>query len=69
VLKVRKDQKPGDYTDPGWYEAPANTRARLYEGPLPESLRQKSVPDAGKAADLHSGHQGHAMPEKASDER
>ncbi|GGX43365.1 multicopper oxidase family protein [Undibacterium squillarum] len=72
VLKVRKDQKPGDYTDPGWYEAPANTRARLYEGPLPESLRQKSVQksvkDAGKAADVHSGHQGHVMPEKASED-
>ena len=25
VLKVRKDQKPGDYTDPGWYRYPAGT--------------------------------------------
>jgi hypothetical protein len=22
-VKVRKDQKPGDYKDPGWYQAPA----------------------------------------------
>lgn len=27
VLKVRKDQKPGDYTDPGWYDYPEGTVA------------------------------------------
>jgi len=27
VLKVRKDQKPGDYTDPGWYDFPEGTVA------------------------------------------
>ena len=25
VLKIRKDQKPGDYTDPGWYDYPEGT--------------------------------------------
>lgn len=27
VLKVRDDQKPGDYTDPGWYDYPKGTVA------------------------------------------
>ena len=27
VLKVRNDQKPGDYTDPGWYDYPDGTVA------------------------------------------
>jgi FtsP/CotA-like multicopper oxidase with cupredoxin domain len=34
VLKVRDGQKPGDYSDPGWYEHPAGTVAwRLDDGP------------------------------------
>jgi len=28
VLKVRTDQPRGDYTDPGWYNAPEGTTAR-----------------------------------------
>jgi hypothetical protein len=28
MLKVRANQKPGDYTDPGWYQAPEGTTAR-----------------------------------------
>jgi FtsP/CotA-like multicopper oxidase with cupredoxin domain len=35
TLKVRRQQKPGDYSDPGWYEAPAGTRAREWTGPTP----------------------------------
>ncbi|MDR7153093.1 FtsP/CotA-like multicopper oxidase with cupredoxin domain [Hydrogenophaga palleronii] len=31
MLKVRADQKPGDYTDPGWYTMPPGTQARLVE--------------------------------------
>jgi manganese oxidase len=27
TLKVRADQKPGDYSDPGWYAQPAGTQA------------------------------------------
>ncbi len=33
VIKVRKDQKPGDYGDPGWYAAPAGTVARPVAAP------------------------------------
>jgi FtsP/CotA-like multicopper oxidase with cupredoxin domain len=32
VLKIRKDQKPGDYSDPGWYQYPEGTVA--YEADL-----------------------------------
>jgi FtsP/CotA-like multicopper oxidase with cupredoxin domain len=28
VFKVRRDQKPGDYSDPGWYDAPPEEIAR-----------------------------------------
>lgn len=44
VLKVRKDQKRGDYTDPGWYKHPAGTVAYEWTGALPEPERSK---DAG----------------------
>jgi hypothetical protein len=34
VLKVRDGQKPGDYSDPGWYKHPAGTVAwRVDDGP------------------------------------
>jgi hypothetical protein len=39
VLKVRKDQKRGDYTDPGWYKHPAGTLAYEWTGQLPEPAR------------------------------
>jgi hypothetical protein len=39
VVKVRSDQKPGDYADPGWYRHPPGTVAWEYTGPLPEPAR------------------------------
>ena len=39
VLKVRRDQKPGDYKDPGWYKHPAGTVAHEYTGPMAEPAR------------------------------
>jgi manganese oxidase len=32
VVKVRKDQKPGDYRDPGWYKHPKGTVAYEWNG-------------------------------------
>ena len=46
VLKVRKDQKRGDYTDPGWYKHPAGTVAYEWTGQLPEPARSE---DAGRS--------------------
>jgi hypothetical protein len=42
VLKVRRDQKPGDYKDPGWFKHPEGTVAHEYEGPLSEPARFKA---------------------------
>ncbi|WP_440963172.1 multicopper oxidase family protein [Massilia sp. GER05] len=46
VLKVRKDQKRGDYSDPGWYKHPAGTVAYEWTGQLPEPVRSS---DAGRS--------------------
>ncbi len=46
MLKVRKDLKPGDYRDPGWYQAPAGTVAHEWTGGLTEPVRQKAPPAA-----------------------
>ena len=43
VLKVRKHQKPGDYSDPGWYKQPAGTQAYEYTGKLETPPRSKSA--------------------------
>ena len=50
VLKVRKDQKPGDYSDPGPYKYPPGTVAQEYTGPLSEPARLRSEISSGKAA-------------------
>ena len=42
MLKVRRDQKPGDYKDPGWYQQPPGTQAYEWTGPLGEPARFKS---------------------------
>jgi hypothetical protein len=69
VVKVRKDLKPGDYKDPGWYRHPAGTMAWEWNGPVPEPARShspggQSMPAAGKP-DVEMkvrkpfGHEGH----------
>ncbi|MBK9443450.1 MAG: copper oxidase [Comamonadaceae bacterium] len=35
TLKVRQNQKHGDYSDPGWFKQPAGTRAYEWTGKLP----------------------------------
>jgi len=47
TVKVRKEQKPGDYRDPGWYKHPAGTLAYEWTGALPEPVRGQGT---GKAA-------------------
>jgi hypothetical protein len=42
VLKVRKGQKPGDYSNPGWYKQPAGTQAFEWTGALPDPARFQS---------------------------
>lgn len=49
VLKVRRNQKPGDYSDPGWYAQPAGTQAYEWSGASPEPPRA-TAPDSGQPA-------------------
>ena len=63
VIKVRKDQKPGDYSDPGWYAAPAGTVARSVAAPAaapaaPAAAVPTSEPLRVRKPDGH-GHHGH----------
>ncbi|MDN6885758.1 copper oxidase [Variovorax sp. CAN2819] len=68
LLKVRRDQKPGDYRDPGWFKHPPGTVAREVKGanvppatrketPAPASSQKGSGPDA--TVRKPSGHGSH----------
>ncbi|MDQ9172164.1 copper oxidase [Oxalobacteraceae bacterium R-40] len=70
VVKVRKDQKPGDYKDPGWYKHPAGTVAYEWTGPTPAATRNTSpggklTKPVNKPQDVElrarkpTGHSGH----------
>lgn len=63
VVKVRDNQKPGDYRDPGWFKHPAGTLAREYTGELPEAVRSRAPTADSRAVNArepttHQGHQG-----------
>jgi manganese oxidase len=71
LLKVRKDQKAGDYKDPGWYRQPPGTQAFEWAGSLPDPARfqaeARSAMPLGRPLDppvnvdarKPSGHDGH----------
>ena len=71
VLKVRKEQQPGDYKDPGWYKHPEGSVAFEWTGALAEPARfasegKQSMPLLVKPASetevqvrKPSGHAGH----------
>ena len=71
VVKVRREQKPGDYSDPGWYKHPAGTNAFEWTGALDEPARFKaeangSATSAPRDIEVHirkpaanAGHSGH----------
>src|SRR3990170_6029232 len=42
VVKVRDDQKPRDYADPGWFRHPAGTVAYEWTGALAQPARSGS---------------------------
>lgn len=50
VVKIREDQKPNDYQDPGWYPHPPGTTAYLWQGELADPHRDKQ--HSGKPGDL-----------------
>jgi len=49
TVKVRKDQKPGDYRDPGWYKHPAGSVAYEWTGALPEPVRGQGTGKTAKS--------------------
>ncbi len=71
MLKVRKDQKSGDYSDPGWYKHPEGTIAYEFTGELAKPARssgagqgsmklaQKQQPHIELKVRKPSGHSGH----------
>jgi hypothetical protein len=62
TLKVRADQKAGDYRDPGWYQQPPNTRSRLVETPdaAPRAATPSGTPTATvKKPAAGKGHAHH----------
>ncbi|MFM2348392.1 MAG: hypothetical protein RL654_3145 [Pseudomonadota bacterium] len=61
ILKVRRDQKPGDYRDPGWFAHPKGTVAFEWTGaPLAEPVR--ATPPSGEAAVNARKPSGHGHP-------
>ncbi|KYP11102.1 MAG: copper oxidase [Limnobacter sp. CACIAM 66H1] len=71
MLKVRRDQKPGDYSDPGWYQHPEGTVAYEFTGELAKpkrssnagqpgmKLAQKNQPHIELQVRKPTGHSGH----------
>jgi manganese oxidase len=65
VFKVRADQKPGDYSDPGPYTQPPGTQARLVEtASAPEAARTAPpasgpTPEPKASAHKPAGHAHH----------
>ncbi|PHV36281.1 multicopper oxidase family protein [Janthinobacterium sp. BJB304] len=65
TVKVRKDQKPGDYRDPGWYKHPSRSVAYEWTGAVPEPVRGQGAgkPAAKSGVEMTvrkpGGHSGH----------
>jgi hypothetical protein len=52
VVKVRREQKPGDYGDPGWYRHPPGTIA--YEWGAAAAEPPRSGAAGGQSMPLHT---------------
>jgi FtsP/CotA-like multicopper oxidase with cupredoxin domain len=64
TLKVRRDQKPGDCSDPGWFKHPPGSVAYEWKGAVPEVKRpEQSLKEntpalkVRKPGSSHGGHQ------------
>ena len=61
TLKVRADQKPGDYSDPGWYAQPPGTQARPVDTPeqAPRVTAPAGHPQGSAKKPTTGGHAHH----------
>ena len=65
VLKVRRDQAPGDYSNPGWYKHPPGTVATEYQGEVAAPLHSTdNLSEQAAAIEVQvrkpgGGHNGH----------
>ena len=63
LLKVRADQAPNDYSDPGDYQHPPGTVAFEFQGPTPEAVRPTAsatpAPQGLPSVRKPSGHHHH----------
>jgi len=65
TVKVRAEQKPGDYKDPGWYKPSPGTVAYEWKGALAEAPRSQPRASTAKSSAIElkarkpNGHQGH----------
>jgi FtsP/CotA-like multicopper oxidase with cupredoxin domain len=63
TVKIRKDQKPGDYKDPGWYKHPPGTVAYEWKGDVPAAARAPETSKSASGVELNvrkpQGHSNH----------
>ena len=64
TVKIRKDQTPGDYKDPGWYKHPAGTVAYEWKGDMPPAPKAPATNSSAPAIELNvrkpqGGHSNH----------
>jgi len=61
VVKVRDDQKPGDFGDPGWYRHPKGTQAWEWTGPAPQATTAPAPRTGGTTLNVRKpdGHHPH----------
>ncbi len=66
LMKVRREQKRGDYSDPGWFRQPPGTVAREVSGAPAEPVRApQAASPQGAPGDVEvtvrkpAGHAGH----------
>ena len=53
TVKIRKDQKPGDYADPGWFKHPKGTVAYEWTGAVPAAPKAPHTDSAVPAVELN----------------
>jgi FtsP/CotA-like multicopper oxidase with cupredoxin domain len=58
VVKVRRDQPPGNYSDPGWFTHPQGTIAREYTETLAEAPRSNQPGSTPENAAASAGQAG-----------